>query len=114
MSPFGSFHEFSIPTQQIIIRPIGGTMNTEIATLPARSPTSAAERMRRHRQRRRKGVRIVRIQLRVTRQAPKRSKVVSNGFWDRCRPLFADIEAGRGVAKPKLASESPSFLTADA
>jgi len=41
-------------------------MNTEIATLPARSPTSAAERMRRHRQRRRKGVRIVRIQLRAT------------------------------------------------
>jgi hypothetical protein len=41
-------------------------MNTEAVGLPARSPSSTAERMRRHRERRRKGPRYFRIELRVT------------------------------------------------
>jgi hypothetical protein len=41
-------------------------MNTEIANLPVRSSTSAAERMRLYRKRRRSGMRTVRIQLHVT------------------------------------------------
>jgi hypothetical protein len=41
-------------------------MNTEIANLSARSPSSAAERMRLYRKRRRRGMRCVRIQLDVT------------------------------------------------
>ena len=41
-------------------------MNTEIANLPVRSSTSAAERMRLYRKRRRRGMRTVRILLHVT------------------------------------------------
>ncbi len=41
-------------------------MNTEAVGVPARSPSPTAERMRRHRERRRKGLRYFRVELRVT------------------------------------------------
>ena len=41
-------------------------MDTDIADLPVRSSTSAAERMRLYRKRRRSGMRTVRILLHVT------------------------------------------------
>jgi hypothetical protein len=41
-------------------------MKTEAVSLPIRSPSPAAERMRRHRERRRKGLRYFRVELRVT------------------------------------------------
>ncbi len=41
-------------------------MNTEVARIPARSPSPTAERMRRHRERRRKGLHYIRVELRVT------------------------------------------------
>lgn len=41
-------------------------MNTEAVTEPNRSSTPTAERMRRHRERRRKGLHYFRVELRVT------------------------------------------------
>jgi len=41
-------------------------MSTEAVGVPARSPSPAAERMRRHRERRRKGLHYFRVELRVT------------------------------------------------
>jgi hypothetical protein len=41
-------------------------MNTDAAGVPIRSPSPTAERMRRHRERRRKGLRYFRVELRVT------------------------------------------------
>ncbi len=41
-------------------------MNTEAVGLPARSPSPAAVRMRRHRERHRKGIRQFQVQLHVT------------------------------------------------
>jgi hypothetical protein len=41
-------------------------MNTEVVRIPARSRSPAAERMRRHRERHRKGIRQFRVQLHVT------------------------------------------------
>ena len=41
-------------------------MSTEAEIMPARSQTSVAERMRRYRKRRRRGIRCVRVQIHVT------------------------------------------------
>ena len=51
-------------------------MNTEAVGVPARSPSPAAERMRRHRERRRKGLHYFRVELRVTQV----DMLVSKGY----------------------------------
>jgi hypothetical protein len=53
-------------------------MNTEVARIPARSPSPTAERMRRHRERRRKGLRYFRVELRVTQI----EMLVAKGYLD--------------------------------
>ncbi len=53
-------------------------MNSEAIGITARSPSPTAERMRRHRERRRKGLRYFRVELRVTQI----NMLVAKGYLD--------------------------------
>jgi hypothetical protein len=53
-------------------------MNSEAIGIRARSPSPTAERMRRHRERRRKGLRYFRVELRVTQI----DMLVAKGYLD--------------------------------
>jgi len=61
-------------------------MTTEASKAPPRSLSPAAERMRRHRKRRRNGLRCLRIVLRET----EIDTLVRNGFLEHASPLCPD------------------------